>query len=385
MSPANASNVPSRRRLLVHVGTPKTGSTTIQRTLAALEEELRRRGVHVPHAGRRGNTAFHHALHRPAATRASGAWQQLIAEVHRSDARQFVVSDEGLSRNPCPVAARAAARVAVACDLDLDVVGYVRPQSQYFESRYAQMVKNGYETRPFDLFASESLAPRSTWRRRLDYRQLFAPWREVFGDRVAVFPLEPSRLPDGLVVHFLGQLGAADLARAKVPHANVRPGAKEVEVRRLTAEALSRRGFNRRESVMKRLTSLPQLLQPDAPFAGLGRAQAQRLMELFDASNVAFAREYGIDCGGQLFRDPTVDSCARPNVAQWHDLDLDQQRAVRDYVLCTAGVDPTPRRDGRGWIPQGALPATLERLARAARGLRRISRGVAERHGNRLR
>ena len=41
-----------RRRLVVHAGTAKTGSTAIQRALAPLDPALRERGVHVPMAAR---------------------------------------------------------------------------------------------------------------------------------------------------------------------------------------------------------------------------------------------------------------------------------------------------------------------------------------------
>ena len=345
-----ARHAAAGRRLVVHVGTLKTGSTTLQQALARLAPELARRGIHVPMAGRGAADRARHGELRLAPAAAGrwspgDAWGQLAAEIRASGARRFVVSDEWFASAPDVGTAGAFAALAASCDLDVDVVGYVRPQCQYLESRYAQMVASNGERLPFDLFCAAAFvrtrARRHGW---LNYRRAFAPWRAAFGDRVAVVPVEPSRLPAGVAGHFLGLLGAGDLAGRAGVRANARPGAKETEIRRLAAAALARDGVAGGRDRLRRLAALPGLLVADAPFAGLTRAQAQDLMALFEAENAAFAREYGIDRGGVLFRDPVVDGLERPSVARWEDLDADERRAVRDYVWRTAGVDPEPRR-----------------------------------------
>ena len=108
----------SRRRLVVHVGLPKTGSSTIQHALAALAPELRCQGVHVPVAGRspRPDGSIRHANLLRALTGVDfkpehGAWPELAEELRESNARQFVVSDEMLSRRPLE-ATRALADLA---------------------------------------------------------------------------------------------------------------------------------------------------------------------------------------------------------------------------------------------------------------------------------
>ena len=50
-----------RRRLVVHAGTAKTGSTTIQRVLAALDPALRERGLHIGVAARGDTGLARHA------------------------------------------------------------------------------------------------------------------------------------------------------------------------------------------------------------------------------------------------------------------------------------------------------------------------------------
>ena len=362
------------RRLVVHVGTRKTGSTSIQDALARLAPALRERGIHVPSAGRSHAASARHANLLGSLTgfrynAARGGWRELAEEIRASDAHSFVISDEALARTRAKhVAAAIAAirRLAADCALRVDVIGYVRPQYQYLESFYAQDVKCGWVQRPFDMYTADAFAMRRVaghpW---LNYRRVFAPWRAAFGERVAVTPFERSRLAGGLLGHFLGLFGAGELAaRAGDVPANVRCGAKELEVRRLTALALRRTGTDHPHliRVLEALDGLSPLLVPDAPFAGLSDDRARGLMDRFAAVNAAFARDYRISANGVLFRDPPVDGLARPNRARWSDLSAVEQEAVREFVTRTVGVDPSPEIGGAGHRPRRPPERRVPRL-----------------------
>ena len=367
------------RRLVVHVGTPKTGSTSIQDALARLGPALRERGIHVPSAGRRHAASARHANLLGSLTgfrhdAARGGWRELAAEIRASDACSFVISDEALGQPRAKHVAgviAAIAELAADCALSVDVVGYVRPQCQYLESFYAQDVKNGWIEKPFGMYTADAFALRPVaWHPWLNYGRVFAPWRTAFGsERVAVTPFERSRLPIGLLRHFLGLLGAGDLAaRAADVPANARTGAKEIEVRRLTALAVRRAGHDPWR-VVGVLPGLSALLVPDAPFAGLSADRARGLMDRFAAVNAAFARDYGIGAHGVLFRDPPVDGLARPNTARWCDLSAVERDAVREYVMRTVGVDPTPQTGGAGHRPRRPSAKALPPLERTGTGL----------------
>ena len=378
-----------RQRLVLHVGTLKTGSTTLQQTLGALAPELRRRGVHVPLAARLHPRRGQHGNLRRALTGRGfqpecGGWPELATELRRSDAEQFVVSDEWFASEPPGALPRRFAELARGCRLDVDVVGYVRPQWRYLESRYTEMVKTNDEHKPFDLFCAVTLAKRPAAHPWLSYRRAFAPWRAAFGDRVTLVPLQPGRPAAGPVGHFLDVLGAGDLADRAAAPANTRPGAKETEVRRLASAARARRAGTQRSP----LPRLAELLADDAPFAGFDVAQARAVMALFEADNAAFARECGI-ASGMLFRRPLAGAPARRHVVCWADLDPAQRRAVRGYVLRETGVDPAPvaatpaRPSTKGrigslrWRTAWALDAGFRRCVRA--GLAARARGIGRR------
>ena len=352
----------SGRRLLVHIGLPKCGSTTIQQALGVLEPELRRRGVLLPAAGRAeaAGEPCHANLAREldgvAFEPALGGWRKLAAEICGSDASTVVLTAETLSHVGREAAAKVAS-VAASCGRAVEVVGYVRPQWEILESFYAQKVRTGAQRLPFDVFAAASFLRPPQRHHKLGFRRVFAPWRERFGLRVRVRPLEALREQGGLAGDFLGLLDAPELVHRDWPRANVRNGAKETEVRRLAAIQIAREGAGRarRMELMAKLGGLPQLLQPDPPFAGLDAAQAKELMALYETENAAFAREFGIEPDGVLFRKPLESAGRQPNVVHWHDLEPIERRAVRDYVRTTIGVDverSVPRRR-RAFAPSG--------------------------------
>ncbi len=357
------------RRLVLHVGTRKTGSTSIQYMLGAMAPWLARRGIRVASSGRLRRGAGNHgnlAYERPrdpAYRPALGGWADLRAEILGSAASVFVVSSELLTADGrARGGAGAAAALAEATGLEVDIVGYVRPQWQRVESGWTQQAKYGMRE-TLDEFVEAALDGTGVV---LDYNAVFAPWREAFGDRVRVFPLEPSRLGRGLLAHFLGVLGVSDVdprLLARLPRANVRPGAKELEARRLAAAAMRGLDAAERRRRLYGLSMMSALFDDDTPFAGLGADRARAVMARYEAANARFAREYGIDADGVLFRDPVFDGCGGA-MACWDDFGEGERRRVRRYVLDAAGVDIAAAVEGRAPPPAGAF-ATWARIVRA--------------------
>ena len=364
---------PGRRRLIVHIGTAKAGSTSIQHALAGLAGRLRRIGVHVPRAGRHPALACHnnlaHALngdhfYRPA----FGDWTDLLAEVRHSAAERFVLSAEAFTgRGNGARCAERIARFAADADLDLNIVAYVRPQWQRLEAHYTQVISSGLRTTPFKQFVTGALDGFED--AILDYYAVLAPWQEWFGERVHIWPLELLRLPAGLVAHFVGLVApgvdASGYARFR---RNVRRGSMELEVRRLVCTALGERNVADRMRAMRRLRWLPALLWGDMPFAGLSAAQATALMDRFGPANARVAREYGVDPGGALFRDSVAIRCGAPVQARWADIPEYERRLIRRYVQDRVGADIDP----------GVPGSAGDRLAVAARTAGHCLRRIAQ-------
>ena len=275
-------------------------------------------------------------------------WRFVAAQLRRSRARRFVISEELLLGRPARDTPKRVRELAEFCGASVRLLAYVRPQYQFLESRYTDFVRGGGTALPFHAFAAASFAVRPVERHPwLNYQRVFAPWRALFGNRLTVVPLERSRLPRGLLAHFLEELGAGDLDPGAVEPVNTRAGAKALEVHRRTGAALQMRGRYAGEKRQVRWRRMVELVDNDRPFAGLTADEAHAIMARFAASNSAFAREYGIDTGNVLFRDPVIDHLDRPNIASWYDLDDGERTAARAFVRQTVGIDPQPRMLGR--------------------------------------
>ena len=362
-----------KRRLTVHVGLAKAGSTSIQHLLAARWRALSRFGIHVPGIGSSARLSGHNQL--PQANTMGdrhGAWAQLAKEIRNADAERFVISSEAFAspnnREPC--VARLL-KLAERENLEIEVIAYVRPQWQLLESAYAQRVKVCDTAQRFEDFTTDVLRVNSRpWAVRLDYNRRFAPFRAAFGDRVRVFALERSRLPQGLLVHFLEVLGVHDgLNVAELARANARHGAKALEARRVVRQRVGSRYLSDGVLLSRRIAWLPSLFVDDAPFAGFGLEEIRRIDALFGATNARFARDYGIDRAGVLFRDP-VDQRRRRNVACWQTLPREERLLARRYVLDRTGIDLDPDLRGANtrWRVRMRMVARSSRRAAALPG-----------------
>ena len=380
--------VTSKRRLFVHIGLPKTGSTTIQVLAYAMRDALARAGIGVPRTGRMARRC--RCCHNPLVRQLSGEllgdpgrdlWRALAAELDACPSPTLLISAElftgGGIFTATPGRDGAARLAGLAADLDLDVrlVAYLRPQWQYAESAYSQLVKMGKLAERFEPWLCGVL--RSG---RLDYGRALAPWREVFGDRLSVHAVDPSGPQDAVAAHFFGLLGAPgfDAARWRDVRENRRPGAKELEVLRRTGAALIEKGygFRLRKRLLRRLDGLAPLLEADVPFGPLGAAEALALTERFARANSDLATVYGIEPGSLRFREAALRS-RRPGAAEWEGPARAERRRVRRYVLAQTGVDldrGPDRAASPARAPYAAATAGALRVARARAGLYRARR-----------
>ena len=344
-----------RRTLVVHIGLPKTGSTSIQRMLCVLAGPLREHGIHVPSAGQNANGAHWNLVHEYMGNREyqahRGGWAELSRELRDSvTAHRFVISAESFSmQRAVDEAIPRIASLAQEADLDVEIAGYVRPQHRLLESGYSESCK-GFEMRPFEAFLEARL---DHW--RYDYNKCFRPWRDAFGDRLVLHPLDSTRMPAGLLPHFLAVLGVPELsARLALPRLNRRLGAKQLEVARLVAVALHEEMLNR-ETAARLLGSVLRAVSTrlidDAPFVGLDPEQRRAVAERFAESNARLARDYGIDADGVLFRSPAVVEGERGNRAAWEDFTDHERTTVTRIVRNLAGVDL--QRATRRWVTNG--------------------------------
>jgi hypothetical protein len=202
------------RRAIVHIGTPRTGTTTLQRYLFENRERLLTCGVLYPVLTPRTAPSPHLSHQylgesfdgrRSAAERVElmEALERLISD---TSADIVMLSYEGLSqaigrsRTPGLLAALFARHGFV-----METLLTVRPQSEYLNSLYTHRIQFLREGRPFLRFLDSAVNART-----MHYEALLRPWHAACAGRLRVVPLRDARTDEPFVGRVLTELGMGD-------------------------------------------------------------------------------------------------------------------------------------------------------------------------------
>jgi hypothetical protein len=313
-----------RKKLFLHIGQTKTGSTSLQRFLHVNRAALAERGVLyapgaagepadeasplAPHNHRHLFTALQEA--RGGLDAAAPAWQAAARAIGEHPAPVAVISSEllwhlfvgrpALRRQALQWLARALA------PFDVRIVCYLRPQDSWAEAMYNQLVKSG-QTKAATLSFTEYLARPQTLG-LMDYAQVIEPWAEAFGPgALIVRAFERANLVAGDVIDdFMALVGQDDLqGLVRLPDAQQRLSWPVCEL--LTA-------FNRHPGLKPQRDDFLRWAEANAkpdPRARLLDAQAvSGIRQRHAASNAVVARAY---CGREtLFDAPAGQQAGAP-------------------------------------------------------------------------
>ncbi len=310
-------------RLILHIGTHKTGTTTLQALMAAHRPALAAAGIcypdttrstvpHLPkHAG-----LFEALVAGPEAFAREHA--QIMAEFARSGAHTLVLSEEGLSVPRHFGAFAAMARFAR--DLDITVVCCLRRQDLLAESLWNQYCREGHEKGQITDFIR-----RDNILKRLDYIEVLAFWQRI--GTVRALSYDAAVRGEGLVACFAAATGIPlppeDLRE------NVSPGMACAAV----LAALNRRG------IPADRTAVEHALGPGARRTALGRRLRRDLLDRFADVNAALAERFGIRFDDVLPDEPDAPLAAPDADVLWRFLPVDARyRPARGGGGGTAGL-----------------------------------------------
>lgn len=308
----------------LHIGTEKTGSTSIQNFLAQNRAALRVRGLLYSEApGVRSHSGLvaysldddrHDSTREvlgvprrvPLDTFRQRLSEGLEREVVASGTRVVLLSNELLAtrlRRPTEIA-----RLKGLCDRlarETRVIVYLRNQTDFFASRYTNVVWEG-GTRDFDFRASRTIG---------DYERLLDRWSDAFGkENLVVRRFEPAEFPAGDVIGDFARVIGLDISGLDLP-ARANPS--------LDAESLAfLRAMNRRlppglaarvQPFRGAIVRVLQRRRGGKKFA-IPREVAKRIADVYRDSNARVAREYF--GSGPLFSPPVLvsDSPAPPGI-----------------------------------------------------------------------
>lgn len=298
-----------RRTLTLHVGTHKTGSTSLQQAAFANRERLLAAGTAVLETATRGFSRPHHNLAYEALDMrrfkpGRGTLAEAEAEARPLDAPNVLVTSESFSGRAVYAPKYERLRdLADRLDRRLRVVVVLREQLSYINSLYAFGVGRFAETERFEAFVR-----RKVRHERFRYPLVLEEWSKV-ADELVVLSYGPDVLD-----RFFAMLGA-EVERPRRLNASL--GAKSVEAVRSLGKNLARldgklEGVGRdrkselwlaRARVAKETTNA--FGWNSTPFWGFDPALAQEVAQAFAQDNRELAERFGVSFEPPLDRPST--------------------------------------------------------------------------------
>ena len=341
-APAPAGKRPAHphKRLVLHVGLHKTGTTFIQHHLLCHRDALAKLGVLIPQsgfdteiAGRPGALSGHQGLVRALRQDDAALWQALHREISDSPARTVLISAENLG---FPTAPDRDALIEQLFDrlgsfAQIDVVAMARAPHDYVEAFYAEWVTSAHPggARSID----ETLVDHGDSLTNL--AALFAP----FEARTA----RPVKLADFDVAK-----GSAGLWPAFCTLAGLPSALPEIDVPRYASpdrsSVLLMQAVNTLVASQARRQKLMQAYFADtsrqvgARQSLLSPAQQHDLLDRFEQNSAAF-------CAARGYAPDITALRAQTDAQDWTPPDaipLDRLHALLDVGAQIAGDNPPP-------------------------------------------
>jgi hypothetical protein len=291
--------------LYLHIGTEKTGTTSVQKFFRANRDALAANGIVYPVApGNQNHQGLAAAAQDPARhgplRRSMGIRKEHDAEKYRQD--MMAKLGEEFRRKPYRLAVMSgehcSSRLLEDAELQwlkdrlspffdkIHIVVYIRRQDDYLLSTYSTAVKSGatYGLR---------LPPDRAVRQRYDHWELLERWARVFGrDRVICRRFERAELKNGDIVDDFLEVVGIDPKRYERPEdVNESLDAESLEFLRLFNKHVPR--FVKRKLNPARDNVVPLLGRvSEGPLLTLPRAELDGFIAQFRDSNRKVAIEY---------------------------------------------------------------------------------------------
>lgn len=226
------------RSLILHIGTHKTGTSSIQRYLSAHAEALLAEGILYPSSGRpKAAPEGHHKLAwsmSRAKQKTRGpvderCWAEVVEEVHRQSPNLVALSTEEFEILTAEEVGRVANHLAT---FDVKVVVYLRNQLDFMVSAYKQQLKGGTHGLSFRDFLERNIG-------RCNYPALLQRWADCFGKgNVIVRVYDREKNDPGIKADFLHLLGVqpetiAQMKGPVVKNVNISPDDETIRLVRL--------------------------------------------------------------------------------------------------------------------------------------------------------
>ena len=292
------------KTVVLHIGTGKTGTTSIQNYLDDNQDWLRAEAdLDFPDIGVERTTHYgerfvaHHDVVAWLDQDKAGKLAALRKRILASDCSLVVLTSEYcFHRLREPAISRFAQTLR---GLDVRVLCYLRRQDQMVESAWGQAIRVGQYDRPIEAFLAGHVRERAAEHAHLNYAAMLARWRDAFG-RAAIRPrlFERQRFRDGTVIadfcDAIGRPHAYAPGRVRRAGANLSLPRELLEIIRCFNKLDPERTARHRSELIEALRR--QRTFADSPLLSLSERLA--VLKTYRDVNKAVFEEY--------FQDPTL-------------------------------------------------------------------------------
>lgn len=264
----------------LHIGTPKSGTSSLQKHLVAHRTALARQGLaYLTPPGKTSSNDLAIAINRDRPELA-GLAAGLNREIEdRPEARALISSEMFYGIDPD----RLRGLLPALGDRPLKVLVYLRRQDRYIEAMFLQKSKNGRFLGSIADYIAKFDGSGS------GFAEMLRPWETAGGD-VTLVPrvLEPDKLTGGdVVADARAQIGLPAMAGTAEADVNVSPGLHRVQL--LQAAAMAGLGNPRR---LQRVLSAKYPQDPAERAPILDRRARRAYLDRYRAGNAALRARY---------------------------------------------------------------------------------------------
>lgn len=204
-------------RVILHIGTEKTGTTSIQHFMQANRRQLREKGIIYPHIGSRDDAHYdlvnelhpldnqgRHLEFLPQPNQPFNTlWQHLKQRLIQESDKVFLLSAEHFSSRLRSNALSFMADFFQQLNITPEILVFLRPQDEFIESSYSTEIKAG-SIRTF----GEALSHYPNQTLRYNYWQLLTLWANYFGKHaIKVVPYQQQTIGTDVRRYLLNYLG----------------------------------------------------------------------------------------------------------------------------------------------------------------------------------